>query len=185
MNKKVMKLTMALLGAIMVTVLLIGSVQALGSPWKYKEPITLSRTVAPPGYVDFFGDSKNAGSLYLATPLRSTIWTGTLTFDDDSTIEFDSQTDSYIVANLETLEGHTMTKWTLSNNDGGFKGTLLLKTTYFGTGPTGYPVLWPNIATAMSYYSAVLNGYGAYKGQKIVLSGYGPYSGPYEGFLIA
>jgi len=26
-----------------------------------------------------------------------------------------------------------MTKWTLSDDDGGFKGTLLLKTTYLGT----------------------------------------------------
>jgi hypothetical protein len=193
MNKRIMKLTIVLLAAIVLTVPLIGSTQAFRN--SRENPITLERVrvTGEPGYVDFFGDSKNAGSLYIATPLRSTETgrDGLLTFvADGTTIDFSvSQTDSYIIANLETLTGHTMTKWTLTNDDGGFEGTLLLKTTYFGTsgpyGPPPYDIKHPNIGNAISDYKAVLIGYGAYKGQKIVLSGNGPYSGPYEGLLIA
>ena len=186
MNKKLMKLTIALLVAIIVMVPLMGSAQAS----KNKEPITLSRKIrTSPGYVDFFGDTRNVGKLYLALPLESNVWDGKLTFADETFIEFDSKTYSYIIANLETLTGQTMTKLTLSNADGGFKGTLLLKTTYVSIvdyTPYGHPGFFsPNPSTATSEYYAVLNGYGAYKGQKIVLLGIGPYSGPYDGFLIA
>jgi hypothetical protein len=192
MNKKIIGLTMIFLAVIMVATPLVGAAQAcIIGRWSKPKVVSVTITSTAPSmgpYPNFFTAWSQKDSYLCASPLSSSVWSGVLA-TDEGPVSFDSQTDSYIVANMDTKKGNTLTIWTLENADGKFEGWIFRKTTY--TAFVNWKVLgyttddyWsPNPQTATCTYYGVLTGEGLYAGQIIVLSGTGPYMGPVEGFL--